>query len=259
VLGDSITFGLGVIDGAPFPEQLEKRLRADGTDCSVFNLAAIGYDSYQERVTLEKHVDRIDPHMVVVCWYRNDVYANTTLKDFRKPKVIDGYLIYNEKAYDEFRNRIDYGTWRQSAFLRYLSVQWKLLKKRRKFWQRVDEMQLYNQEGLPTSMEEVNKIQEICLERGMKFIFIAYPNMEELYREDLTAINMKSLRDGTEKERYRDITTFVPLPELWYDSKEDPVYLPGDRCHPSALGHERIAEILYELPVIREAAAAVKN
>jgi hypothetical protein len=128
-IGDSIGFGRGVADGEPYPAQLEKLLHDRNVNSAVFNLCVPGYDIYLERLTLEKHIDRIKPQVVILGWYQNDASANTTLANFPEIKIIDGYLVSDEDRYREFEARIKHTSWRRSAFLRFLSVKWKLYKK----------------------------------------------------------------------------------------------------------------------------------
>jgi len=251
-IGDSIGFGRGVADGEPYPNQLEKLIGNKNVNSAVFNLCVPGYDTYLERITLEKHIDRIRPHVVILGWFRNDASANTMLSNFAKPKVIDGYLVFDESRYWEFKNRINRSSWRRSAFLRYLSAKWKLYKKKRKFKDRVQKIKKIKSSGLLASIDEVKKIQELCLARNIFFILLVHPTKEELFLNVSDIKYLAPLKSTIASDKFNKITNVVALVDDWSDLQHESLYLTGDKGHPSAIGHTSIAEILVELPVFKQ-------
>jgi lysophospholipase L1-like esterase len=75
IIGDSVTLGWGVNDADTFPAQAEAILRErfPGRDLEVINLGVGGYDTRQEVTLLERNVARLDPDVVLVGFYSNDV------------------------------------------------------------------------------------------------------------------------------------------------------------------------------------------
>jgi lysophospholipase L1-like esterase len=75
IVGDSVTFGLGMADDESFPAQLEHLLheRFPNRDLDVVNLGVPGYDTRQEVTLLKRNLARLDPDVVLVGFYTNDV------------------------------------------------------------------------------------------------------------------------------------------------------------------------------------------
>ncbi|MEM6567999.1 MAG: SGNH/GDSL hydrolase family protein [Planctomycetota bacterium] len=73
-LGDSFTFGWGVEDGETYPVQLEAALAAR-TDApvDVVNCGLPGYNTWQEARAYEAIARPLDPDVVVIGWYLNDL------------------------------------------------------------------------------------------------------------------------------------------------------------------------------------------
>jgi lysophospholipase L1-like esterase len=74
-LGDSFTFGTGVRARDTFLAELERRLNADsgGRRFEVLNLGVFGYDTTEEVAMLEHRGLALDPDLVVLCFFLNDV------------------------------------------------------------------------------------------------------------------------------------------------------------------------------------------
>src|SRR5262245_42871555 len=75
VLGDSIALGWGVNDDEPFSARLEELLRQKfpGRDFEVTNCAVSGYDTVQEAGLFRRHAARLQPDLVLVAFYFNDI------------------------------------------------------------------------------------------------------------------------------------------------------------------------------------------
>jgi lysophospholipase L1-like esterase len=73
-LGDSLTYGQGVAEEDTVPGALERELAArTGTRWSVVNAGHRAYDTPQELALLEEHGATIQPDVVLLGWYWNDV------------------------------------------------------------------------------------------------------------------------------------------------------------------------------------------
>jgi len=74
VMGDSLTFGNGVRDDETYSRRLETMLQAAGLrSTEVINAGIPGYDSWQEALLLEEVVLSLDPDLVLLGFYENDV------------------------------------------------------------------------------------------------------------------------------------------------------------------------------------------
>jgi lysophospholipase L1-like esterase len=74
-LGDSVTLGLGVSDKETFSVRLEQRLLQSlpARDVEVVNCGVSGYSTRQEAVLLERINSRLAPSLVLLGFYMNDV------------------------------------------------------------------------------------------------------------------------------------------------------------------------------------------
>jgi len=73
-LGDSWTFGANVDQDQAYPQRLEALLRRayPATDAEVLNLGVFGYSSYQGLTLLRRHVQALQPDVVVIGFAMND-------------------------------------------------------------------------------------------------------------------------------------------------------------------------------------------
>jgi len=74
VLGDSMVYGQGVADAGTVPVQLERAL--DRPDVSVVNGGLRAYSTAQELALLRELGPKIQPDLVVLCWFWNDLDAD---------------------------------------------------------------------------------------------------------------------------------------------------------------------------------------
>ena len=78
VLGDSVTFGHGSLYETTYPRLLEHRLRSwkPDVDWQVWNAAVPGYNTGQELAQLLEVGPRLQPDLVVVGFFENDIIDN---------------------------------------------------------------------------------------------------------------------------------------------------------------------------------------
>jgi len=91
VLGDSLTFGLGVEDGETFPALLEKKL---GAPYRCVNAGLPAFGTFQELVVFEDSVAPLAPDLVVVAFYAgNDLDDNETrVRKLERAGLLEGRL-----------------------------------------------------------------------------------------------------------------------------------------------------------------------
>lgn len=85
VLGDSLVYGQGVADDETIPSHLRECLaeRDSGSRlCTVVNAGHRAYDTNQELALLEELGARIDPDVVVLCWFWNDFVERPVQETF---------------------------------------------------------------------------------------------------------------------------------------------------------------------------------
>jgi lysophospholipase L1-like esterase len=74
VMGDSLTFGNGVGDDETYPAQLARGLGEAGSrNIEVINAGVPAYDTWQQALLLEEVVVSLEPDLVVLGFYENDI------------------------------------------------------------------------------------------------------------------------------------------------------------------------------------------
>jgi lysophospholipase L1-like esterase len=75
IIGDSLAMGWGVDDEETLSAELERRLHQQfpDRDLDVVNISVGGYDTFQEVGLLKRNVDQLEPDLVLVGFYSNDV------------------------------------------------------------------------------------------------------------------------------------------------------------------------------------------
>jgi lysophospholipase L1-like esterase len=85
VLGDSVTAATYLPAPATFTRVAEDRLRAQGVDAEVLNLAVIGYDIQQVAATAVRRAAGLAPDLVVYAYFTNDAEEAEFLHVGRPP------------------------------------------------------------------------------------------------------------------------------------------------------------------------------
>lgn len=100
-LGDSFTFALGVRLEDLYVKQLEQRLRSTTTSrgFQVVNAGVAGYNTRQELITLETLGFSLDPDLIVLGFYWNDLIGNgDPLPDLATtPRIAEGQKLPSEE------------------------------------------------------------------------------------------------------------------------------------------------------------------
>ncbi len=76
-LGDSFTLGYAVEREEHFVDLLEQAFQAEGRSIEVWNVGAEGWDNAQQAAWLEDHGAKLNPDLVVLFPYENDLYWNS--------------------------------------------------------------------------------------------------------------------------------------------------------------------------------------
>lgn len=88
-LGDSVTFGFGVLREQAYPAALESILNEGGGHVEVFNVSLFGWSTQQERTAYHRIARKYNPHVVILGVCPNDIIEirNNTL---RPPRLLMG-------------------------------------------------------------------------------------------------------------------------------------------------------------------------
>jgi len=258
VIGDSVTMGWGVGDGETYAAQLEALLRArfPGRRTDVANLGVGGYNTRQEVALLERNIERLQPDLVLVGFYSNDVpdalddaqaaAPGGTRIAARDPR--NGQLLHMNPAATSGwtrqlrRSRVAYtlgrlynrlagkGEWGMSRF----SMELDLLQGREsaeldRAWRKVE--------------EQLHKLQAMAVANGFSVGIVVLPCKEQVLGQYPIARYQTRVRSIAEP---LDFFVIDPLPSLAArKAQTEALFIPYDRNHPSAAGHHLIADAIF--------------
>lgn len=216
IIGDSISFGLGVEDDYIYPVVLEKKLNSWAKkknvplDFEVYNCSVPGYNSTQEYFFCKDFIEAIRPKIVILQYFFNDFWPPM--------QYAMGNLIWN------FEQR----------FPSHLLFLLNALLREDKFF---DES---NKEGVAASLSSVRSMAEMTSSIDAKFITFIAPAVSEI--DDLDNLRRKtfdfvSFLKRTSSE-YIDIMAVFD----GYTSKDIRVRAKDD--HWNRRGHELVADKL---------------
>ena len=258
LIGDSVTFGWGVADEETFGARLEKLLHEQwsGADVDVVNVAVPGYDTRQEITLLERNVERLEPDLVLVGFYSNDVpdglEDDKTLSDggtrvlAKNPQP--GQIMHVSSAPDPWwelqlrRSRAAYvagrlvrrvssrGEWGMSRF----SMEMDVLNGR-------DSADLNRAwSGIEAQFARLRELSKGRFVAGV----VALPCREQVMGEFPNARYQTRIREIAERS---GLLMIDPLPALIASHRKPAdLFIAYDRNHPSAAGHEIIARALLD-------------
>jgi lysophospholipase L1-like esterase len=258
-IGDSITFGWGVNDDDTFCARIEQLLREKfaGRDLDVVNLGVGGYDTWQEVALLKRNAARLQPDLVLVGFYSNDVPESLGDKETtttpESPSASGGaeagrilhlnpapsswwiaQLRKSRAIYTTGRvvNRLSHrGEWGASSF----SMELDLLQGR-------DSSELMTAWGRVAG--QLNELRSMATTLGFSVGVVVLPPREQVLGVYPNASYQSKLRAIASQLGFHVID---PLPALVKSRRQiDALFIPYDRNHPSAVGHRVLAQTIVE-------------
>jgi lysophospholipase L1-like esterase len=252
VIGDSISLGWGVADDETFSSRLQQRLheRFPGRAIEVVNLGVGGYNTRQEVTLLARHVRTIDPDLVLVGFYTNDVPEaleddSGRRRDARSTGMTSpGQIMHINPTPDSWWDR-------QFRRSRAAYVAGRAVKRwwgggdagRTAFTLELDLVAGRDSATLDRAWTRVagefDRLHELARERGFRVGVVVLPCREQATGEYSNAKYIAKLRSIADPLGFGVID---PLPELRGTPDARALFIPYDRNHPSAAGHRLIAD-----------------
>ena len=255
VIGDSLTLGWGVADNETYAARLEQVLRArfPGRDLDVVNLGIGGFNTRQAVTWLERNVARVEPDLVLVGFYTNDVpdsledesggtriaatnpVAGQAMRMNPRPPESGWWdkalrksraLYVAGRAFNRLRGA---GEWGMSRF----SMEIDMLEGRAS-------PQLQRAWGLVG--HQFTRLRTLADQGRFAVGVVVLPCKEQVMGQYPDADFQKKVSSLAQPLGFRVID---PLPLLIeHRSGSSDLYIPYDRNHPSAPGHAVIAEAI---------------
>lgn len=242
-VGDSCTFGKGVLDAETWPRVLEADLRAGGADVVAFNLGVNGAWGRVYRAMLAEHVAELRPQIVLVAYNLNDfpnairavherVFEERPLRRIVPQGLRDAlgrmalYRWVRARFYE--RNRAE--DWRAAEALAATAA---AAPEDESVWRR--------------QRDDLAALRELCAAHGARLLVFLFPYESQLYLDAYERGPVERLQ-GLCRELE---VPFVDLTEgLRAAVRADPagrrLFLPGDRFHPNAEGYRVVARTVLE-------------
>jgi lysophospholipase L1-like esterase len=255
-IGDSLTLGWGVNDDETFSAQLERLLQTHvpNRPIDVVNLGVSGYDTRQEVALLKRNVALLEPDLVLVGFYSNDVPDGLDDEDssggstrIAAPHPAAGQILHMNprpsswweaalrrsrlaytvgRALNRFMNR---GEWGSAHFSMELDVlHGKDSPELDRAWA-----------GVERQLGELRLLAESHFAVGI----VVLPCREQVMGEFNEAKYQSRIREIAQRLGFFVVD---PLPALAaHRNGTDDLFIAYDRNHPSAAGHRIIGQTIF--------------
>jgi lysophospholipase L1-like esterase len=242
LLGDSVSFGLGVDQDAIYPALLERRLRADvDPDYDVLNLAIFSYNTVNELDALltDGLADR--PQVIVLQFYMNDFSSaartpHPVQDAANRIAALKNQLVYKSALYRRIHQAVTGLTFSLFHDLR-----------RNRFPGTLNDAEPQDKRAyLAATPDEaieafqaLRSFQRAARERHARFLLVVSPDEVQLFSDRFDDINRRIAAFC----RREGIDELDPLPFL--RAAPDRARLYNDGVHLSRTGHRRLATLLF--------------
>ena len=250
ILGDSTSFGWGVNQDERFSELLEKRLNTIPSHYryEIYNFGIPGYSSYHGRQLFDHYVLKYEPDMVILSFGANDGRnvskdikallrqspAIENLKDFlgnfKIYRLLRKIVFSMYNPFDKYRNR------------KHKNSEVEEFVTRREYQQNLEHI---IRRGREQGVETV--LLGLCCPLAYLSKMTAVAGREKVTVIDGGYILLQKLPCIQAGECYKKLALYFE--ELYGPTvlkNRRILYVTSDSCHPNRLGHQILADALYE-------------
>ena len=178
VLGDSLTYGQGVGDDQTLPWYMQTALNerdASEREWEVVNAGHRAYDTHQELALLEELGPRIEPDVVVVCWFWNDVLERNIERTYERLKKVEPIAFDFRKRYEGL-SRVKWFFKQLGRRSTLLMVTWDALASKEHF----DENDRRVVDAIPRLRSYLDRFVALSNEWGFELVFAIVPDPRAL-------------------------------------------------------------------------------
>ena len=254
-LGDSMTVGLGVRSEETFASQLEKSLNTRFGRVRALNAAVGAYTTWQEVDLLKEKIDHLQPDIVLLVFYWNDLYT--------KPRPVVAIPV--SESGEQHDAALKYlRIFKRSALLLFLRERYAILRLKISpsfDWSHQEMIyeggtSPYLEQAYQDVSESLEELKSLGEKHGFIPIVIVLPIPGQIHRLDAPIHMQNRLKMITDKIGLRTIDMLHPLQQA-YTLRHDLV-IPWDNSHYSPQGHKVVAESI-ERYLLAEGLLSTKN
>jgi lysophospholipase L1-like esterase len=259
VIGDSLTLGWGVGDDETYSAQVERLLpEFQGHDVDVVNGGIGGYNTRQEVAMLKRYVSRLEPDLVLVGFYSNDV--PDALEDSPSSPSGGTRIAASHPAPGQVLH-MTHGapnSWwdhqlRKSRAVFTLGRALKRFSGNGESTTSTFSMELDLLEGREspsldrawvTIERQFAELRDLARSAGFSVGIVVLPCREQVTGQYANARYQNRIRSIAQRLGFAVIDPLPPLSQS--PMRKDRLFIPYDRNHPSAAGHHIIAQTIVQ-------------
>lgn len=260
-LGDSITLGGRLPEDATFASQVGKALGAvHSTRYEIINAGVGDVGLYEEEDTLKTQGIKVQPDVVVLCWYLNDarppvgfpeevVYNNWLIRWFNNHPIFEKSYLAGF-VYDTVRKSLVakhlYQNHRFEWTQAYMANKW--VTDPNEFANvvhlaRYDWGDAWNEKSMKWMEEKIRSLKEFSEGKGIRFVVVAMPEHAQVYAQFKSPIIDQPQNDLVAFAEKNGIKVLNLLSLLRQNAQQQLFY---DNCHYTPHGNEVVAKLVLD-------------
>jgi hypothetical protein len=260
-LGDSITLGGRLPEDETFVGRVGRALgAARATHYEVVNAGVGDVGLYEEEETLKTEGLKVQPDVVVLCWYLNDarppvgfpeevVYDNMLIRWFNDHPIFEKSYLAGF-VYDTVRSSLVaknlYHNHRFEWTQAYMAGKW--ASDPAEFANvvhlaRYDWGDAWNESSMKWMEDKIRGLKELAAAKGIRFVVVAMPEHAQVYARFQSPIVDRPQHDLAAYAQGNGIEFLNLLPLLRPEAKTQLFY---DNCHYTPHGNEVVARLILD-------------
>lgn len=243
-VGDSSTFGKGVLERDSWPRQFERVLRdslGQAIDVHVANAGVNGYAGSQYLEVLRRNAPEIKPQLVVMAFSLNDF-----------PNVVERVDNAVWHSQENLRAKVPADV--RDALGRFALFRWMRSTyyeiNRERDWQRAEELagevsmsSPHQEKRFARAKERMSGVVEEARKIGAHVLIVLLPYESQVYLEAFEKSPVERLRALCDELGVPFLELVEDFRAVARESQDPPrLFLRGDRYHPTAEGYRIVAE-----------------